>query len=104
MRLRPTFTPPRAYSAPDRSGRDDLTMTHEGAPAASLEASAPAGRKAKQAGGTMLLANQLWLFDSTVWDEASAPESEKLERKRRRRAARAAVKPVQLSLFVPASA
>jgi hypothetical protein len=79
-------------------------MTHEDAPAASLEASALAGRKAKQAGGTMLLANQLWLFDFTAWDEAAAPEVGKAGRKRRRKAAPAAIKPVQLSLFVPASA
>ena len=76
-------------------------MTHEGAPAADLKASAP---KANQAGGTMLLANQLWLFDFTAWDQAAAPEVEEVRGKRRRRNARAAIKPVQLSLFVPASA
>jgi hypothetical protein len=52
----------------------------------------------------MLLANQLWLFDFTAWDEAAAPEAVKAGRKRRRKAAPAAIKPVQLSLFVPASA
>ncbi|HEX2727349.1 MAG TPA: hypothetical protein VHN20_16125 [Beijerinckiaceae bacterium] len=51
----------------------------------------------------MVLPNQLWLFDLTAWDEAVAPETEKAEKKRRPRANRAAIKPVQLSLFVPAS-
>ena len=76
-------------------------MTHEGAPAASLKASAP---KANQPGGTMLLANQLWLFDFAAWDEAAAPEAGKAGKKRRRRTTRPVIKPVQLSLFVPASA
>ena len=76
-------------------------MTHDGSQ--SLTSFAKRGTRAKQRGGTMVLPNQLWLFDLTAWDDAVPPEAEKAETKRRRRANRAAIKPVQLSLFVPAS-
>jgi hypothetical protein len=87
-----------------RFGRDDFTMTHEGAPAVSLRSCARTGAKAKQPGGTMLLPNQLWLFDLAARDEAAAPEEEKAAKKRQRRAPRSASKSVQLSLFVSATA